>query len=201
MGAILIRSATAEDAAALSAFAARTFIETFGADNSPEDMAAYVASTFTSELQAAELADPQELILVATSDDDEEAFVGYAHLGSGDAPTVITNAASIELKRFYVASAYHGRGVAQTLMQRVLSESRQRGWRSLWLGVWERNARAIAFYRKLGFSHIGSQPFQLGTDVQTDWIMERLLDVPSSTAEGRSLSRPTDDANGDQGSG
>lgn len=200
MNSIVIRYATAADAAALSTFAARTFVETFGVDNSPEDMAAYIASTFTPELQAAELADPGGLILVATSADDEGAFIGYAHVGVSDTPPEVTNAASIELKRFYVASAYHGRGIAQILMQRVLSESRQRGAPSLWLGVWERNARAIAFYRKLGFSHVGSQPFRLGADAQTDWIMERLLDAPSSTGDGRSLNRPADDANEDQGS-
>ncbi|MGI8546597.1 MAG: GNAT family N-acetyltransferase [Gemmatimonadaceae bacterium] len=178
---ILIRSATAADASPLSVFAARTFIDTYGADNSPEDMAAYVASTFTPELQAAELADPGGFVLIATSADEEGAFIGYAYLGDGDVPAAVTNPASIELKRFYVASQYHGRGVARTLMQCALSESRQRGWRSVWLGVWERNARAIAFYHKLGFSHVGSHSFQLGADVQTDWIMERLLDAPSST--------------------
>lgn len=140
-------------------------------------MAAYVASTFTPELQAIEVADPRELILVATSQGDEDTFIGYAHLGVSDRPSEVTDAASIELKRFYVASQHHGHGVAQALMQRVLSEASRRGSRCLWLGVWERNARAIAFYRKLGFNHVGTQPFQLGTDVQTDWIMERLLDA------------------------
>lgn len=180
MSSITIRSATAMDAAALSAFAARTFVDTYGADNSPENMAAYVASTFTPELQATELADPGGLILVATSDDGEGAFVGYAYVGHGNTPAAVTNAAPVELKRFYVASSHHGRGVAQMLMQRVLSESGLRGSRSLWLGVWERNTRAIAFYRKLGFSHVGTQSFQLGTDVQTDWIMEHLLDAAAS---------------------
>ncbi len=173
MSSILIRFATAADAETLSAFAAQTFIETFGGDNAPEDMAAYVASAFTPERQATELADPGGFTIVAASDDDAGAFAAYAYVGDGDTPATMTNAASIELKRFYVASQYHGRGIAQMLMQRVLDEVRRLGSRGVWLGVWQQNARAIAFYHKLGFRQVGSHSFQLGDDVQTDWIMER----------------------------
>lgn len=190
--------ATPIDAAALSDFAARTFAETFGADNSADDMATYIASTFTPNLQAAELADTDGAILLATPGDSSsgDELVAYAYLGSGDTPSSVTGQPTIELKRFYVASAWHGRGVAQALMQRVLLEAGQRRAYTLWLGVWERNARAIAFYHKCGFQRVGHQPFQLGTDLQTDWIMQRQVDVASSTTRMRDLSRPAGAASG-----
>lgn len=177
---ISIRVATTLDAAALSEFAKQTFVETFGADNSPADMTAYVDATFAPGLQAAELADSEQVILLGTPSDRGEELIAYAHLGmeGGAAPSVVTSASSLELKRFYVASQWHGRGVAQALMQRVLTAASESGGRTLWLGVWERNARAIAFYRKCGFEHVGEQPFRLGADVQTDWIMQRSLDAP-----------------------
>ena len=79
----------------------------------------------------------------------------------------------VELARFYVRRVHHGRGVAQTLMDAVTAHARALGATQLWLGVWERNARAIAFYRKCGFVQCGTQPFLLGSDLQTDWVMRR----------------------------
>lgn len=172
---IQIRVATPADAIVLSEFAARTFIDTFAADNSPDDTAAYVAATFTPELQAAELADRNAVVLVAADASGGDALIAYAHVGDGGMPRDVTGQPAVELKRFYVASEWHGRGIAQQLMQHVFTVAVQRGARTLWLGVWERNARAIAFYEKCGFERVGEQPFRLGNDVQTDWIMQHKL--------------------------
>ncbi|MGI8508674.1 MAG: GNAT family N-acetyltransferase [Gemmatimonadaceae bacterium] len=176
---IHIRVATPTDAAALSDFAARTFAATFGADNSPDDMATYIGATFTPDLQAAELGSTNGVILLVAPAEGSGAddLIAYAALGSGDTPPCVTGQPTIELKRFYVVSAWQGRGVAQALMQRALLEVSQRGARTLWLGVWERNARAIAFYHKCGFRRVGDQPFQLGTDLQTDCIMQRPVET------------------------
>lgn len=165
-----VRIATVEDAAAVSDFAARTFQDTFAADNSPEDMAAYVATTFTPERQRAELADPSNVVLLVEIDG---APAAYAHLIERTPDSSVTGASPIELSRFYVDRAWHGLGLARLLMDRVLDEARRRGRGTLWLGVWERNARAIAFYRKYDFVDVGSHAFVLGRDVQTDRIMQR----------------------------
>lgn len=84
--------------------------------------------------------------------------------------------APLELKRLYVARAWHGRGVAQALMNAVLDAARARGAKTLWLGVWERNPRAVAFYEKYGFTRVGEHSFILGSDVQTDWVLARPLE-------------------------
>lgn len=180
--AIRIRAATPADADALSELAARTFWDTFAADNSPDDIAAYMSATFTPQLQAAELVGPGAVVLVATVDGSGDDLIAYAHIGAGPAPEPVSGPEpAIELRRFYVTAEWHGLGVAQQLMQRVWSAAGELGGRTLWLGVWERNARAIAFYRKVGFRHVGSQPFQLGRDMQTDWVMVRMLNSPPST--------------------
>ena len=83
--------------------------------------------------------------------------------------------APIELKRIYVAKAWQGRRVAQALMDASLDAARARGARTLWLGVWERNPRALAFYEKYGFTRVGEQTFVLGNDEQTDWLFARVL--------------------------
>jgi ribosomal protein S18 acetylase RimI-like enzyme len=79
----------------------------------------------------------------------------------------------LELWRFYVDQVHHGRGVAQQLMAAVIDAARARGAGTLWLGVWEHNAKAQAFYRKFDFVVVGAHTFVLGSDVQTDRVMAR----------------------------
>jgi ribosomal protein S18 acetylase RimI-like enzyme len=169
---ISVRRATEADAEALSELAASTFFETFEHDNTPEDMQRYLAEAFTPERQAAEIADPAGTVLVAERREGAGGLVGYAHVVSGPAPVAVRGPAPIELKRLYVARSCHGQGVAQALMEAALEIARSRGARTMWLGVWERNFRAAAFYRKYGFERVGEQPFILGSDVQTDWVLE-----------------------------
>jgi GNAT superfamily N-acetyltransferase len=87
----------------------------------------------------------------------------------------VTGESPLELWRFYVDQPYQGLGVAQALMGRVLLEAEQRGARTLWLGVWERNERAKAYYLKNDFFDVGSHVFMVCADAQTDRIMVRDL--------------------------
>jgi ribosomal protein S18 acetylase RimI-like enzyme len=166
-----IRSATLADAPALSALGERTFRETFAADNTPEDLAAHLAATYTPERQAAELADPARHTLVAETARGD--LVAFAQLLAGPAPGCVRGPAPIELLRLYVDREWHGRGLAHRLIRAALEAAAARGAETLWLGVWERNPRAIAFYAKWGFQDVGSHDFVLGSDRQTDRIMVR----------------------------
>jgi diamine N-acetyltransferase len=170
-----VRPATVADAGALSRLAASTFLETFAGDNAPEDMARYLAEAFTTERQAAEITDAAGAVLLAehTTDSGHTELLGYAHLVSGEVPAAVGGAAPMELKRLYVARAWHGRGVAQLLMQAAIDAAGARGAQTLWLGVWERNPRAVAFYTKYGFVRVGEHTFVLGGDAQTDWLFAR----------------------------
>lgn len=175
---IHVRRATAADAARLSAFGATTFRETFERDNTPEDMARYLAESFSPERQAAEIDDPAGTVLLAEhvgepGDGHSAELAGYAHLVSGAVPDAVRGPAPLELKRLYVARTWQGRGIAQVLMDAAFEAARARGAATLWLGVWERNARAAAFYRKYGFERVGEQTFVLGADQQTDWVLAR----------------------------
>ena len=128
-------------------------------------MQAYLESVYAEDLQRAELRDPEMITLV---DDENGELVAFAQVRSdGDA---------MEIWRFYVDAPHHGRGLAQRLMQAVEALARERGTKRLWLGVWEHNARAIRFYEKCGFRRTGSKPFLVGSDLQTDNVMERRVD-------------------------
>jgi GNAT superfamily N-acetyltransferase len=170
---VAIRRATPADAQALATFGERTFRETFGPDNRPDDVELYVRSAYSAERLGAEIDDLDRVTFVVESGG---TLAAYAQLRlNGRTPECVNGPAPIELLRFYVDRPWHGRGVAHALMNDVIAAARARGARTLWLGVWERNPRAIAFYGKHGFHDVGCVPFKLGGDDQTDRVMARAV--------------------------
>ena len=174
-GGIAIRHAAVSDATMLADLGARTFRETFESENTAENMASYLAKGFDVAVIARELEDPSVTYLVGEID---RRPVAYAQLRAAPAPPTVPGPSPLELARFYVDRPWHGSGAARALMTACDDEARRRGARTLWLGVWERNPRAIRFYEKCGFRAVGSQKFILGDDEQTDCVMAR--PIPAS---------------------
>ena len=167
-----IRTATAADAAALADLARRTFCDTFAATNDANDMALYLAGAYGVDQQTRELTDRDITTLIV---EEEGQSIAYAQLRNDHIPECVTGPAPVELWRFYVDRQWHGRGIAPVLMERVREAARARGAQTLWLGVWERNDRARAFYAKCGFTDAGDHIFLFGTDPQTDRVMVAAL--------------------------
>lgn len=167
---VVIRRARPSDAAPLAEFAARTFFETFAADNTAEDMALHLARTYGASQQAGEIANPAMVTVVA---EFQGRLAGYAQLREGPVPDSVRGASPIELLRFYVDRPWHGQGLARRLMRAVDEEAMLHGASTLWLAVWEQNERAKAFYAKCGFADVGSKVFMLGNDKQRDRVMAR----------------------------
>lgn len=163
-----IRLAVPGDAGALAEFGARTFRDTFEADNNPEDMALYLASSYGPDLQLAELRNAGIVTLLAHC---ESRLAGYSQLREGPAPECVGGPSPLELWRFYVERDWQGRGVGQALMAATTAAAAARGAGTIWLCVWDRNHRAQAFYRKRGFEDRGEKAFILGNDRQTDRVM------------------------------
>ncbi|MGE5231303.1 MAG: N-acetyltransferase family protein [Deltaproteobacteria bacterium] len=174
-----IRRATRADAVPLAELAARTFADTYAAYNDPADMAAHMTGKYGEAKQAEELADPAATYLLAEQDG---RLLAYAYVVAGRSPGGIELEAPVELMRFYVVRSWHGRGLAQRLMDACVEEARRRGGRTLWLAVWRENPRAIAFYRKAGFRLAGATVFRLGSQVQDDHVMA--MDLEPTGAAG-----------------
>ena len=165
-----IRKARIDDAKALALFAETAFRASFGAMNTAEDMDAHCRSSYGEAIQAAEITDPGAVTFVS---EEQNRLIGYAQLRWGKAPDCVVARSPAEIQRIYVAQDWHGKGVAQALMQACIDEAVQRGSDAVWLGVWERNPRAIAFYGKSGFVEVGDHTFTLGGDPQRDVVMVR----------------------------
>ncbi len=158
---MIVRRAIRSDAAALAELGARTFVDAFGAQNRPEDVEAYLAKSFGVPQQKREIEEGTTLLV-----EDGDTLVAFAQLRRSESPF-----GDVELARFYVERTHHGRGVAQELMDAAIAAAANLGGRKMWLSVWERNPRGIRFYEKSGFAVEGTQPFVVGSDVQTDRVM------------------------------
>lgn len=170
---VYIRRATMADVALVADLGARTFSDTFAADNRPEDLAAHLAAAFGFPQQTAELTSPDYVTVIAEVDG---TAAGFAQLRRKSPPECVSGPAPIELHRFYVVREWHGRGVARSLMEASLDAARSLGGRTVWLSVWERNPRAQAFYAKQAFVQVGTADFWVGADRQTDHILVRSFD-------------------------
>ncbi|WP_375773577.1 GNAT family N-acetyltransferase [Archangium gephyra] len=165
---LAIRIATPADAALLAELSARTFRDTFAADNRPEDIAAYLATHYSPALQTRELQDPQRTYLLAEA---AGVAAGFALLQEIQPEPGVPGRWPLHVERLYVDGPFQGAGVGAALMRRCLDEARARGHDVLWLGVWERNFRARAFYARWGFAEVGETMFVLGGDTQRDLVL------------------------------
>ena len=170
MPTIEIRQAVPDDAAPLATLAEQTFRRAFAAQNTPEDIESYVATNFSPAQVEAELGEEASTFLVA---DANGSLLGYAKLRDDRAETCVTGPSPVELERLYVHTDAIGQGLGAKLMRACLDWAGDAGFETLWLGVWARNERAIAFYERWHFETVGSHVFRLGSDDQIDLIMQR----------------------------
>lgn len=174
----LIRKAHRGDAKNLATLAESTFRATFGAVNLAENMEQLCQSSFSEDIQAGEISDPDMLTLLS---EQENHLIGFAQLRWGPAPDCVVGRSPGEIQRLYVANDWHGKGIAHDLMSACIAEIKGRGSEVVWLGVWEQNPRAISFYKKFGFVEVGDHIFPVGSDPQRDIVMAR--SVASSTPD------------------
>jgi ribosomal protein S18 acetylase RimI-like enzyme len=171
---VALRRATAtdDDAALLATLGARLFQQAFGADNDPNHLSLFLDQTFAPSAQLAELAHADRVVWIAEFAGEP---VGYAMLRRGSHSLYVSARSPAEVQRIYADSSWHGRGVGAALMRACVEEARASGCDVVWLGVWERNPRGIAFYEKWGFRRVGEQRFLVGTDSQRDHVMALTL--------------------------
>ena len=171
---ISICPATLEDAQVLTNLSYITFRDAFAhhPKNAPDDLAHYMRQAFSLEQITAELAAAKNLFLLA---EIEGELAGYAKLIFDNIEPGITAEKPVELSRLYSHQKFLGKGVGQALMNACFENAKGKGCDAMWLGVWEFNPRAQRFYEKHGFCLVGEHTFQLGSDPQTDFLMQKEL--------------------------
>ncbi len=165
-----IRKLSLSDIDELQSIGRQTFIETFAEENAESNMKMYLDESFCIDKLKSELITPDSEFYFASIDNKT---IGYLKLNFGEAQTELKDHNALEIERIYVLNDYQGRRVGQILFDTALQMAARIKADYLWLGVWEKNLKAINFYRKNGFVEFDRHIFKLGTDEQTD-IMMRL---------------------------
>ncbi|KAJ4410589.1 hypothetical protein N0V82_009211 [Gnomoniopsis sp. IMI 355080] len=178
--AIQIRKADPSDAEQIAALGTAVFTHTFKASGCTDaQLQSYLDEAYTPDAILATLVSSSHYTLVAVDHADPSTILGFALLNTGSTEPVIdagNYSRPVELQRLYVSLRAHGRGIGKGLMaeaQRLAREELDK--ETMWLGVWERNDVAQGLYGKLGFKRVGEHAFDVGGDVQTDWIMVKAL--------------------------
>jgi ribosomal protein S18 acetylase RimI-like enzyme len=165
----VISDLTEKDLDALRTISIQTFTETFREHNTEEDMRKYVSENLNPEKLLKELNTNGSRFYFIHSG---EELAGYMKLNEGSAQTVEGKTGTLEIERIYVLEKFQGQQFGKILFQHAVALAQEARQNTIWLGVWERNTKAIAFYERNGFVKTGSHDFVLGDDVQTDHIME-----------------------------
>ncbi|KMQ61600.1 GNAT family acetyltransferase [Chryseobacterium angstadtii] len=173
MSSIIIHKASAEDLETIQEVGIQTFLETFSESNPEEAMKEYLEKSFSTEKVGSELNNPDSYFFIAW---EEDTSVGYLKLNSGAAQTELQDDTALEIERIYVKKSHHGQKIGQLLYDKAMEVGHKLKKNYLWLGVWEKNLKALSFYRKNGFEEFGSHTFTLGNDDQTDLMMKKILD-------------------------
>ncbi len=170
-----VRQALPGEAPELAALAAELFRQGYGETHPEPELSRYVARTFSTEVFARDLTDPRAIILVA-EEIPGGSLIGYAVLRDGPpSHNQLTKEEgdAIEIVRFYVDQKWHGARVAQALMTACVLEATTRGRDVIWLQAWQQAARALAFYKKMGFAVVGTAKFAFGERLDDDFLLVR----------------------------
>lgn len=167
-----IQTATADDASLIASISRETFYDSFAEQNTVADMQLFLDTQFTEEQLMAEVLDLRNIHFIAFVEDEP---VGYCKMRPGAHHQIQTTDPAIEICRFYARKKSIGKGVGKALMLHALRYAKNVDYKKVWLGVWEKNERAIGFYQSFGFSKFGEHDFLLGTDLQRDWLMAKDL--------------------------
>jgi diamine N-acetyltransferase len=171
---IIITKATGDDLEVLKTIGKLTFFETFSLENTEDNMQKYLDEEFAHEKLKEQLEDTNSEFYFASID---KKIIGYLKLNFAGSQTELKDSNAIEIERIYVLKDYHGKNAGQLLYNKAIEIAMLSGVDYVWLGVWEKNLRAIQFYKKNGLVEFDKHIFMLGEDKQIDIMMKLQLNA------------------------
>ncbi|WP_277015344.1 GNAT family N-acetyltransferase [Flavobacterium lindanitolerans] len=169
---IQLKKVTLIDIDQLQKIGRQTFFETFAESNTEENMKEYLEKSFSTEKLNSELNNPNSEFYFSL---EEDTVIGYLKINFGASQTELKDDKALEIERIYVLKEFHGKKVGQLLYEKAIQIAKETKADYVWLGVWEENHRALAFYKKNGFVEFDRHIFRLGNDEQTDIMMKLQL--------------------------
>lgn len=170
---LIFKKCTIEDLDTLIELSRTTFIDAFEKANDPDDFKRYIQKAFNREQITSELMNKDSLFYFIVTETD--GLVGYIKLNRKESQKEQFDLEAIELERIYIKKEFQGQRYGKEALLMVIDIARTHKASCLWLGVWEQNKRAIAFYQRHGFKKFGEHPYLIGEDEQYDWMMKLAL--------------------------
>ena len=167
-----IKKVSTDELEELRKLSVETFSDTFTEQNNEIQMKAYLEKAFNTDQLRSELSNPESFFYFVK---EEDKILGYLKLNTKTAQTDQVLDSSLEIERIYLTQEAQSKGIGKLLMDFSISEAKRRNLLCLWLGVWEKNEKAIAFYKSYGFEVFADHPFKLGDDSQKDLLMKRFV--------------------------
>jgi diamine N-acetyltransferase len=171
---VIIRTATVSDAELIANISRKTFYETFAPLNTKANMDKFMNEQFTHKALMKQVSEKEKIFFLAFGDGQPAGYAAMSEEDNKD-PQIQKLEKPIELARIYVLAAALGKGIGKALMNHCIETALSKKKKTLWLGVWEKNKKAIDFYSNRGFEKFGLHTFLLGDDAQTDWLMKKEL--------------------------
>ncbi len=168
----MIKKCILEDSRKLQEISYQTFNETFKDQNSLENMNAYLERAFNLKQLEKELSNISSKFFFVYFNNE---VVGYLKVNTNDAQSEEMGDESLEIERIYIKNKFQKHGLGKYLLNKAMEIALERNKKKIWLGVWEKNKNAIAFYKKMGFVQTGAHSFYMGDEEQTDLIMIKTL--------------------------
>lgn len=168
-----INKCSINDLGELQKISIETFTDTFGPQNTEENMTAYLDQAYTLSQLREELLQPNSHFYFIYL---EGHLAGYLKINVNEAQTERVGENALEVERIYVRKTYKRNGLGNQLIRKAIDFAKEQNKDAIWLGVWEENAPALKFYKKMGFAQKGQHSFFMGTDEQTDLIMVKILE-------------------------
>lgn len=169
---IQLRKCTVDDLLLLQKVSYETFKETFESQNTAENMRNYLARAFHMDQLRIELVNPSSQFFFVTMKDE---IAGYLKVNMDDAQSEDVDDNALEIERIYIKESFQKQGLGNILLQKAIDIALTNEKTSIWLGVWEMNENAIAFYKKQGFVQTDIHSFYMGDEKQNDLIMMKML--------------------------
>jgi len=169
-----IKKCHVSDVEQLQALAIKTYHETFAATNSDSLLNQYYEQSLNLEKLKSQLQNTKSEFYFITSGENKEV-AGFLKLNIGDAQTDILDPNALEVEKIYILRDFVGQGLGKEMIEFSIERAKQQQKVYLWLGVWEGNTSAIQFYSKMGFDKFGEHGFNMGGEIQTDFLLKKTI--------------------------
>lgn len=169
---IIICTCQKDELDTLQSLSIQSFREAYEPVEDPDEFQKYIDQAYNKKVLRSELDNPESDFYFIKKNG---VLAGYLKLNVGATQTEQMDDRYLEIQRIYLLKAFYGQGLGRLLIEKAEAVAKAKGKQRIWLGVWEENTKAIAFYKHLGYQIFSAHTFMVGNLEEVDHMMEKVL--------------------------